>query len=146
MAAALTVSFVWLDSISATSVWNRLSRSLASWSASRSQPIVSTAALEAGPPGCRIARTALYVSSQEVGGSVRIPDGSWTLRAGLRRGLGVSAGDVSSSFTDAASSFATRRRLWGVRARASSMSGAVGSATGSTASFAEARVTRRAGR
>lgn len=59
IAAALTVSFVWLDSISATSVWNRLSRGLAPRSASRSHPIVSTAAFDAGPPGWRIARTAL---------------------------------------------------------------------------------------
>ena len=99
MASALTVSLVWLDSMSATSVWKRRSRALASGRASRSHPIVSTAALAAAPRS-RISLTTAYTSSQSDGGStVASPvAASIVLRAGLRarpRGLRVVSASAS---------------------------------------------------
>jgi hypothetical protein len=86
IAWALTVSFVWLDSMSAISVWNRLSRALAPGSASRSQPIVSTAAFAAAPLPSRISLATAYISSQSDGGLVVAAPvvGSVVARAGLR--------------------------------------------------------------
>lgn len=66
--------------------WNRWSRGDTVERARRSQPIVSTGALEAAPPSLRMDCTTAYISSQSVGGLMAVSpvDGSAVLRAGLR--------------------------------------------------------------
>lgn len=97
IATALVVSLVWLESINATRVWKRWSRGLAVLSANRSQPMVSTAALAARPPGKRMSLAASYNSSQSEGGwTMPCPVlESVVLRAGLRaRRAGEEEDDV----------------------------------------------------
>jgi hypothetical protein len=82
IATDVTVSFVWLLSISAISVWNLWSRGDRSLSAKLSHPMVSTGARFS----LRISLVKVYISSQFAGGSIlTLPSLPVIFFAGARR-------------------------------------------------------------
>jgi hypothetical protein len=125
IATDVTVSFVWLLSISAISVWNLWSRGERSRSARLSHPIVSTGARFS----LRISLVKAYISSQFAGGSIlTLPSLPVIFFAGARRaflgllsflGDAIVAIDISllSCFTVVGASCAILRFFTGLASR-----------------------------
>jgi hypothetical protein len=119
IATDVTVSFVWLLSINAISVWNLWSRGERSRSARLSHPIVSTGARFS----LRISLVKAYISSQFAGGSIlTLPSLPVIFFAGARRaflGDAIVAIDISllSCFTVVGASCAILRFFTGLASR-----------------------------
>jgi hypothetical protein len=143
IATAVTVSFVWLLSIRAISVWKRWSRGERAASARLSQPMVSTGARFS----LRIWRVRVYISSQFSGGSIlMLPLLPVIFFAGARRaffGLLSFFGDaivaigtsLLSSFTARGVVCATLRFLTGLSSNPESESAGTELKSESDASF-----------